>query len=197
MLKGRLQAINHQRMDWVRTLACKGAQALATEHFRYRKHGAGSAVVHLVLLDMSASMLRASKLARAKGCLLALMQQAYRDREHVGVISFGGQGAYWLARPGKAQAFNDRWIAPLGGSGGTPLESGLELLAPAIQKTDRLTHVWLLTDGRFAQLPEKPQGMDRCTIVDLELDELRLQRCQALAEHWQAHRISLGEGIDA
>lgn len=196
-MKGRSQAINHQRMDWVRTLASKGAQALAAEHFRYRRHAAGSAVVHLVLIDMSASMLRTGKLARAKGCLLALMQQAYRDREHIGVISFGGQGAYWLARPGKARAFNESWIAPLGASGGTPLESGLQLLSSAIQKTDRLTHVWLLTDGRFARLPEKPQGMDHCTIVDLELDELRLQRCQALAEHWQAQRISLGEGTNA
>lgn len=196
-MKGRSQAIHHQRMDWVRTLASKGAQALAAEHFRYRRHAAGSAVVHLVLIDMSASMLRTGKLARAKGCLLALMQQAYRDREHIGVISFGGQGADWLARPGKAQAFNENWIAPLGGSGGTPLEAGLQLLVPAMQKTDRLPHVWLLTDGRFAQLPEKPPGMARCTIVDLELDELRLQRCQALAEHWQAQCIRPGEGIDA
>lgn len=188
--KGSAQASLSRRLDWLKTLARKGSQALAVDHFRHRKLPAGASVLHLVLLDMSSSMLRAGKLARAKGYLLALMQQAYRDREHVGVIGFGGQGAHWVQQPAKAQTFNESWIAPLGGGGGTPLESGLRLLSSALHGSKRLIHVWVMTDGRLAQIPERPQGMDLCTIVDFELDGLRLRRCEALAEQWAAQWIA-------
>lgn len=141
-------------------------------------------MLNLVLIDMSASMLKASKLARAKGYLLALSREAYQDRERIGVIGFGGQGAQWLQHPSKAQAFNNAWVDPLGGGGGTPLEAALSLLAPWLAQRDQKIRVLLLSDGRFAHSPEKPHGLIDCVIVDFESDGLALQRCKALAQKW-------------
>jgi magnesium chelatase subunit ChlD-like protein len=178
-------------VDWVKTLARKGSGAIAAEHFQYRRQPAGAAVLHLVLLDMSSSMLRAGKLAKAKGFLMALMRQAYRDREYVGVIGFGGLEAKWVQRPSKARAFNESWVAPLGGGGGTPLDAALKLLMPVLGKPGWMARVWVLTDGRFAHIPESPKGMDECVIVDVESDALMLRRCKVLADQWQAQWIHI------
>lgn len=189
--KGRARAVGGRRVDWVKTLARKGSRAIEAEHVQYRRQPAGAAVLHLVLLDMSSSMLRAGKLAKAKGFLMVLMQQAYRDREHIGVIGFGGQEAKWVLRPSKAQAFNESWVAPLGGGGGTPLAAALNLLRPVLGRPGRMARVWVLTDGRFAQIPESPLGMDECVIVDLESDALMLRRCRVLADQWKAQWIHI------
>ena len=188
--KGRAQAVEGQRVDWVKTLSRKGPQTLQIEHLQYRQQPAGSSVLQLVLLDMSASMLKANKLAKAKGYLLALTEQAYRNREYMGVIGFGGEGAQWLQRPAKAQAFNGDWVDPLGGGGGTPLEAALNLLAPWLAKRNQKVCVWLLTDGRFEQVPEKPVGLDDCVVVDFESDSLALQRSKVLAQKWGAQWVS-------
>ena len=63
---GRAQTPARQRLDWHQTLAAKGAQPLALAHLRYRQQASGAKLVHCVLLDQSASMLRGQKLALAK-----------------------------------------------------------------------------------------------------------------------------------
>nr|WP_158387320.1 VWA domain-containing protein [Comamonas testosteroni] len=168
----------------------KRTEALQLEHLQYRQRPAGTSVMQVVMLDMSASMLKANKLARAKGYLLAIAEKAYRDREHIGVIGFGGKGAHWLQHPSKAQAFNDGWVDPVGGGGGTPLMAALDLLGPLLARCNQKVRVWVLTDGRFEHLPEKPQYMDDCLIVDFESDALALQRGKVLARQWGAQWAS-------
>ncbi len=177
-------------MDWLRTLVAKGAAPLALAHLRQRRHAAGAMALHCVLIDQSASMLRGHQLAWAKGCLLALTEQVYQRRERLAVIGFGGTDARLLQAPGKVAAFNAAWIAPLGGGGATPIEAALRMLSDVMARDAKRTPapvtLWLLTDGRFDPLPERPPHIDACHIVDFEGDGLRLRRCAQLAKAWDA-----------
>lgn len=128
-------------------------------------------------------------LARAKGVLLALMEQAYRRRERVALLCFAGTRVELRLPPRKAAAWNDDWVAPIGAGGGTPL-------SPAIAQAEQLlaTHtgpggegwLWLLTDGRARDWPARPTEAAEVRVIDFEQGRLRLGRAQALARAWGA-----------
>lgn len=185
--KGRLEGVAGQRLDWGATLASKGSAALQPQHLRFRRQPVGHKTLHVVMLDLSASMLRGEKLAWAKGCLLALTEQFYRDRDDMAVIGFAGEQVQWLQKPAKAGAFNAAWIAPLRGGGGTPIQSAVHAVDSALQRCPLGTHatVWLLTDGRFDPLPARPERAEHCHIIDFENDAVALRRCQRLAAMWR------------
>lgn len=173
---------------------------LQSEHLRYRRPPVGSATLHCVLLDMSASMLQGRKLALAKGCLLALTELFYRRRERLAVIGFAGPQAQLLLAPSKVAAFNADWIAPLQGGGATPVQSAVAMLEALLRKQKSAqpglqAAVWLLTDGRFDPLPARPQGADSCHIVDFEQEAVALQRCARLAQDWGADCVAAASAV--
>ena len=187
------------RLDWVKTLTAKGRGPLRARDLRYRPQPVGSHTLHCVLLDMSASMLRGEKLALAKGCLLALTEAFYRRREHLAVIGFSGQTARLLRPPGRAVAFNHSWIRPLGGGGGTPIESALSLAEQLLRRaaSGQMRSLWLLTDGRFSAQPARPLLADSCQIVDFETETVALQRCRRLARDWEAEWMDAAQLVPA
>lgn len=160
-------------------------------------------MLHCVLLDTSASMLRDGKLARAKGFLSALAAQCYCQRDHLAVIGFGGTQARWLHRPAKAHALHAEWIAPVTGGGATPVEAALQwldgLLVSARRRQVRgragaggggqaacKVCVWLLTDARFVATPPRPSLADECVVVDFDCGPQALYRGRAVAVSWGA-----------
>lgn len=185
--KGRLNGGAGLRLDWGATLASKGAGVLQPQHLRFRRLPVGHKTLHVVMLDLSASMLRGEKLAWAKGCLLALTEQFYRDRDDLAVIGFAGEQAQWLQKPAKAAAFNAAWIAPLQGGGATPIQSAVQAVEGVLRRCPPGTRatVWLLTDGRFDPLPTRPAHAEHCHIIDFENEALALGRCHRLAEMWR------------
>ncbi|WP_342773526.1 vWA domain-containing protein [Azoarcus indigens] len=181
-------------MDWPRTLAAKGRQPLAREHLRRRRRTEGSAGLHCILLDCSASMLRGQRLALAKGLLLDWSAASYRKREALAVIAFDGHGARLLQAPRKAQAHNERWIAPLAGGGGSPVQAALQLAEEVLRRYRKTCAAQpialsLLTDARFDPLPPRPRHADRCTVVDFDDGRPRLERAARLAADWQAELL--------
>lgn len=185
--RGVLVASGGQRIDWPRTLASKGVGRLTVRHLRFRRQAAGTCVLHCVLLDMSTSMLKGQKMAQAKGYLLSLSEQLYRQRDDIAVLGFSGEGARWIQQPGKAMVFNAPWIALLGAGGGTPIEAAMEQLNHLLRsqaRQDRVVHTWLLTDGRFVKIPNKPAWLHHGVVVDFEMESVALGRCQALAQEW-------------
>lgn len=151
-------------------------------------------MLHCLLLDCSASMLRRRQLALAKGLLLHWSAQLYRQRAEVAVIGFGGNGARLLQPPRKAVAVNERWIAAIDGGGATPVADALAQAEQLLQRErrrqpGRRLGLWLLTDGRFAELPPLPVGSDFCVVVDFEQAALPLGRARRLAERWRADYV--------
>ena len=179
--------------DWPRTLMARGAGALRAEHLRLRPQEARSGVLHCFLLDCSGSMVAGGKLARAKGVLLALMDEAYRRRDQVALLSFGA-GKVELRMPARrARVWNEAWITPIGGGGGTPLQAAVEQAGELLVRSAHLRRcIWLLTDGRTLEKPARPAAADVVHLIDFEASHMPLRRAERLAADWGAHYVRVG-----
>lgn len=189
--RGRAARHQAQHIDWVRTLCAKADAPLTRTHLRYRRAPAGAAILHCLLIDCSASMLRGDRLALAKGLLLAWVKRIYRRRESLAVITFSGARAQVLQTPRKALAFNERWIAPIAGGGGTPAASAVALADRLLAHRRRTTpgeHIalWLLSDVRFSVMPPAPRHADHSTVIDFDDGPTALGRARRLAHSWGA-----------
>lgn len=158
---------------------------MRAEHLRPRSRAAHTAALHCFVLDCSASMLAGARLARAKSVLAELLAQAYRWRDRIALIRFGGPGAAVHVPPRRAAALPQSWIAPIGGGGGTPL-------ADALAQADALLHrhaqgprwLWLLTDARTRATPARPAHAQRIVLIDFDDARPPLGRAAALADAW-------------
>ncbi len=143
-------------------------------------------------------MLAGERLVRAKGLLITLFDRAYRERAEVALVCFGGGRAEVRRQPGTAHWWNERWIAPIGGGGGTPLALGLGCASNVLERAARRRPaqqrwLWLLTDGRTNEAAERPAGAERIVIVDFDERMPRVGRCMAIARAWQAEHVPLAE----
>lgn len=179
--------------DWPRTLMARGAEAqLRTEHLRRRPQEARSGALHCFLLDCSASMLKDGKLARAKGVLVTLMEEAYRRRDRVALLCFGGNTVELRMPPRRAGAWSDAWLAPIVGGGGTPLTLGVQQAGILLAKHESAQRwLWLLTDGRSTERPARPVGVDVAMVVDFEGGRGALGRAEEFALEWNAEYTTL------
>ena len=164
---------------------------MLSEHLRFQPRASRSGELHCLLLDCSGSMLKRHNLALAKGLLVQLSEQLYRRRSELAVIVFAGRQAQVLQAPRRVAAFNQEWIAPIGGGGGSPLVSGVEQAEQLLAQTRRRVpgqrrYLWLLSDGRFPALPERPRHADECLVVDFDNAAVPLGRAERIAEQWAA-----------
>ncbi len=139
-------------------------------------------------------MLKRGNLALAKGLLLRWSEQIYRQRGELAVIAFAGNQARLLQRPQKAVPYNEGWIAAIGGGGGSPLACGLQLAERTLARARKSAPgqqigLWLLSDGRFSQLPARPRHADFCVVVDFENQPVALGRAAQLARLWDAEHV--------
>lgn len=187
------------RIDWVRTLVAKGPGPLQAQHLRHRHHPVRTPVLHLIALDTSGSMRRGGALAQAKGLAAALIAQAKRLGDDVALLGFGGQGVALLLPPQTARLAAVAHIRPLGGGGGTPLAECMQeaqrlLLARQRQQGGARSALWLLTDGRSLQTPERPRLVTQAVIIDFDDPLHPVGRCAQWAQDWgvqvhQAHAL--------
>jgi magnesium chelatase subunit ChlD-like protein len=179
------------RIAWPATLARKRHGPLYATHLRFVPEESKAGVLHCFVLDCSASMLSGERLATAKGLLVACFDRAAAERAEVALICFGGAGADVRFGPAVPRWWNERWLQPIGGGGGTPFALGVktaeQILARAARKKPAQQRVlWVLTDGRSVERPVKPMAADRIVFVDCERDALALGRCGQLAQEWGA-----------
>jgi magnesium chelatase subunit ChlD-like protein len=175
----------------LQTLLAKRNQPLDKAHLRFHREQGDSSALHCFVLDCSGSMLSGKRLALAKGLVVALFDRAYRERAEVALVCFGGGEAQVRREPGAAHWWNERWLAPIGGGGGTPLALGVRtganvLLRAARHHPSQRRFLWLLTDGRSPETPSRPDAADQIVIIDFENEAVRLRRCVTLAESWHA-----------
>jgi len=178
-------------VHWPRTLARKGRDALDASHLRYRDADARAGVLHCFALDCSGSMLQARQLAFAKGVLLRLLERAYQSRGDVALVCFAASRAEVRLQPSRARPWNESWLRPIRGGGGTPLTLGMaradQVLAGHARRAPAQQRLlWVLTDGRTNDAPPRPAWADHIVVVDMERHALPLGRCRLLAERWGA-----------
>ncbi|GAC1615606.1 MAG: hypothetical protein NVS4B9_04890 [Ktedonobacteraceae bacterium] len=119
------------------------------EPVRQQKQGA----LVLFVVDASGSMAARKRMAAAKGAVLALLQQAYQKRDHVGLIQFRGTKATVLLPPTTSTSLATRALTHLPTGGRTPLAAGLRVAQGILQMAarrdgQRQRILVLVTDGR-------------------------------------------------
>ncbi|MFL9963814.1 VWA domain-containing protein [Paraburkholderia sediminicola] len=165
--------------------------ALRAEHLRFVREAPRGGVLHCFVLDCSGSMLAGRRLALAKGLLIALFDRASAARDEAALICFGGAGADVRFGPAVPRWWNERWLRPVGGGGGTPLDAGIRRAAQLLERSARFRPaqqrwLWVLTDGRTRDEPARPLVADEVVFVDFEREAIRLGRCATLAKAWGA-----------
>ena len=93
--------------------------------------------------------------------------------------------------PAVPRWWNERWLRPVGGGGGTPLALGVRRAAQLLERAARRRPaqqrwLWMLTDGRASSVPVRPAVADQIVVVDFERGTLRLGRGEQLARAWDA-----------
>lgn len=176
---------------WPATLEKKRQDRLRAEHLRFVREESKTGVLHCFLLDCSASMLGGARLAKAKGLLLACFDRAASERAEVALICFGGARADLRFGPAVPRWWNERWLRPIGGGGGTPLLLGMRTAARVLERAARNKPgqervLWVLTDGRSGDRPMRPSAADRVVVVDCENVAPVLGRCLQLVREWGA-----------
>jgi magnesium chelatase subunit ChlD-like protein len=179
---------------WPATLLAKRDRPLASDHLRYRERTPRERVLHCFALDCSGSMLAGEQLALAKGLLIALFDRAGLQRAEAALVCFGGTSAELRFGPAVPRWWNERWLRPLGGGGGTPLALGIaradQVLAQAARRRPgQQRWLWVLSDGRSIDTPQRPRDADRIVFVDFERGAVRLGRCERLALAWDAECV--------
>lgn len=163
---------------------------------------------HLILfvVDASRSMGARERMRQTKGAVLSLLVDAYRMRDRVGLIAFGGAGAHLVLAPTRSVRVAARCLAVLPIGGLTPLAAGLALAGRVVASARRRAPglaplVVLLTDGR-GNVPLQPGGDPEAEslagarhlgqegiaglVVDTEGGPVRLGLARALARAWDA-----------
>jgi len=143
---------NNQRPDWFRTFSASENQP-QLQRLKLKRQRSAIQRCHLIALDTSASVLQGQGLAKARGLIQGIAEQAYLQREQLAILTFGNQQTEWLQPRCKAPKQIRPILDQIKAGGGTPLRQAVVQLAEQIEKLKRAsdqpeTTVYLITDGR-------------------------------------------------
>lgn len=200
----------------VRAHAYAGAAPLsiAREDLRFKLRAVSLSVRVLFVVDASGSMAARQRMAAAKGAVLALLGDAYRARDQVGLLAFRGPAPRLLLPFTRGGPRAKRLLRDLPGGGRTPLAQALQLadrLFCQARPPESTRILVLVSDGRanvpvaggepFATALETADRLRRSgvssLVVDAESGQVRLGRARQLAAALGAPCVALGGGPDA
>ncbi|ELY60869.1 VWA domain-containing protein [Natronococcus jeotgali] len=144
----------------VRAAAARGASNVEAEDLR-RSVRVGDATTTIVFaVDASASMRPAMR--TAKGVVLELLRDGYRERDEVAFVAFAGEDADVLLPPTDSVSLAARHLKELPSGDRTPLPAGLETARRVVERSDtETTVVVLVTDGRANAAGRSPTDATR------------------------------------
>lgn len=185
-------------INWFATLASNIRQLHTSRNWQwqYKKARTGKQVLHLILLDTSASTLAGQAFAKSKGAVLQIAEQAYLMREQLAMISFGNEQVKWLLPQVRAPKQLTPLLNQTPAGGGTPIRDVLQqaqhyLLCVRRKYPDVSIQTYLLTDGRTTQSLEGMQLVGQCTLIDTEQSTVKRGRAKEIAEILGANYLSL------
>ena len=187
------------KIDWFNTLvsnALRPSKETVSWQIRYQKAREGKAVLHLILLDTSASTLAAQAFAKSKGVVLQIAEQAYLMREQLAVMSFGHEQVKWLLPQVRAPKQLNTLLDQTPAGGGTPIRDVLmqaQHYLLGVKRNNPNIHIqtYLLTDGRTRQTLDGLQLEGRCTVIDTEQSTVKRGRGRDIAAALGAEYFSI------
>ena len=168
-----------------------------------------SANLILLVVDASGSMAAQRRMEAVKGAVLALLTDAYQQRDEVAVIAFRGEAATLLLPPTRSVDLAEQGLRELPTGGRTPLPSALQLALETLEKSsgngmppllvllsDGKANVALNDGGDPWQETLKLAGLlaERgvpALVLDTETGYLRLGRARQMAQALGAECLSL------
>ncbi len=167
-----------------------------------------SANLILFVVDASGSMAAQRRMEAVKGAVLALLTDAYQQRDEVAVIAFRGTSATLLLPPTRSVDLAEQGLRELPTGGRTPLPHALQLVLETLEKTEKPPLLVLLSDGKanvalsdggdpWQEALMRAELLAGCGVPALVLDTesgyLRLGRARQLAQALGAECLSLEE----
>lgn len=181
--------------DWFKTLIANPNE-WPPKSLRFKPEKTGQAVLHLVLLDTSASTLQANQFAKAKGVILALAEQAYLDREQMSILGFGNEQISTLLAQVRAPKDIRAQLDAIEAGGGTPLRQVIEQAQRLIVRLKRnhpaLTiKAYLITDGKTTQNLNGLHLDAQVAVVDVESGPIKRGKAKVIAHILGGHYLPL------
>ena len=184
-------------INWFATLAANAQNKNNKDwQWQYKKARTGKTVLHLILLDTSASTLAAQAFAKSKGVVLQIAEQAYLLREQLAVMSFGHEQVKWLLPQVRAPKQLTPLLNQTPAGGGTPIRDVLQqaqhyLLGVRRKNPQLHMQTYLLTDGRTTQNIDGLRLIGQCTLIDTEQSAVKRGRAKEIAKLLGADYLTL------
>ncbi|MFB6297652.1 MAG: VWA domain-containing protein [Salinirussus sp.] len=150
----------------VRAATARGASSVESRDLRQSVRRSDAAALVVFVVDASASMLPAMQ--AAKGTVLELLKDAYRQRDEVAFVAFAGDGADVLLPPTDSVTLAARHLKELPTGDRTPLPAGLRAAGDVLDGADPAAGVVVLvTDGRANVADGSPVAETRNAATNL------------------------------
>ncbi|QDR79076.1 VWA domain-containing protein [Sporomusa termitida] len=169
----------------------------------------------LFVVDASGSMGARERMRAVKGAVCAMLQDAYQQRDQVGLIAFRRQTAEVLLPVTRSVDLAQKCLRHLPTGGKTPLAEGLAaalavLAARRKKEQDMQPVLVLVTDGRANTAADGGNGIDEAlaiaakikkagvhsVVIDTESDFVKLGLARTVARAMGSSYYSLGELSD-
>ena len=182
-------------INWLQTIIHKQGKPEKLTDLVYKGVQNQASVNQVIIWDTSASTLRNQAAAKAKGIILKLFEQAYLNRQRIGLLEFSADNVRVITLCQRVnREFVTEAVTALSVGGNTPidralLEAGHMLKQAQNNQPDALSKIVLITDGFFKTLPERPKLNADIVIVDINQRRVKIGHCEALSKSWNAELI--------
>ncbi|TYL47340.1 ATP-binding protein [Marinomonas sp. IMCC 4694] len=188
-------ATKGQGVDWFRSLIHQ-PQEWPPKHLVSKTAKTGQTVLHLVLLDTSASTLSQGVFANAKGVILDIAERAYLAREQLAIIGFGQDNVASILPKVRAPKDIADLLDNIQAGGGTPFRIAIENASQYLVKQHKAnaelySQTYLLTDGRTQADVSDLNLPGHTVLIDTELAAIKRGRGQDIAQHLGAQYVPL------
>ena len=165
---------------------------------RFRRQRGADPVMHIVLLDTSASTLNGDGQSQAKGLVAGIAQQAYLARQHLVLLGFGNDQVSELYSQGRAPKAMAPLLNNLGAGGGTPLKQAIQhasAFATRLLRRNPATRIinTIITDGRVQQDLSGLKLHGESVLVDTEQSQVKRGRGEHIAHTLKAQYLTLSQ----
>ena len=194
---GRASPQWSKRINWFASLVA-GRNTTYGMDLRYRRQRGADPVMHLVLLDTSASTLHGDSQSQAKGLVAGIARQAYLARQQMVLLGFGNDQVCELYNQGRAPKAMAPLLNHIGAGGGTPLKQAIQHASAFATKLLRRNPALrmfntIITDGRVQQDLSGLQLLGSSILVDTEQGQVKRGRGQQIAHNLKAQYLTLSQ----
>ncbi|MEW9491985.1 MAG: VWA domain-containing protein [Candidatus Aramenus sulfurataquae] len=207
---GNLSSFLGKVVDFYSTIvnmALSGRKRITREDVSLKELRGRGSVPILVLLDTSRSMNLGRRISIAKKLSKSLLNNAYKLRSKVGLITFSGYSANYVVRFSKNFSLIDRSLNSVKPQGRTPLSHAIYLANKVLKKESMYSTpiTFIITDGKanvslngnireeLERLSYELGKMSKVVVVDANTSQFTPSYNQLIARSSNARIISLNQ----